>query len=110
MKPDWITQHQIDVLRCVTPGPLGLGLTITETAKKLGVTTRAIDANIARFKETYPQAWERVASMKRAAARQGRTLRAMSSLDSMFDDYGIGIVYGMIKQVVLPQPEGDKDE
>jgi len=87
-KPPSLTQHQFDVVRCVTPGPIGRGHTYKEAAEFLDVTHQAIKKTLERFKIKFPSAWERVALMRRAAARQGRSLQQPKSLDSLFEDHG----------------------
>jgi hypothetical protein len=89
-KPSWLTQHQIDVLMCIVPGPIGRGLTQRETARYLNVSVKAIEGTLSRFKERFPDAWERVESMRRAASRHRKKLSSPASFDllSSYDEIG----------------------
>jgi transposase len=115
-RPAWLTKNQLDILMCICPGPIGHGLTIGETSKRLDISVSSIDNTLKRFKTRFPEAWENLQSMRRAAQRQSKYLRIakkatarhngkqnryMKSLEGMVEDHGEGPVSDMIKERVL---------
>jgi len=88
----------IDTLMCLTPGPLGKGMTQRQAAKHLDVSTKAIEGTIRRFRERFPDAYERYESIRRAAARHRSALSSPLSFDSMAHRLGEDILETKIKE------------
>jgi alkylated DNA nucleotide flippase Atl1 len=73
--PTWLRPRELDVLMCVVPGPLGLGMSYAQTAELLDISKRTVTRTTQRIKIKYPSAWERVQIMRRTMLRHQKTLR-----------------------------------
>lgn len=101
-RPSWMTQGQVDLLMLILPGPLGEGMKIKEAAQTLGVSEDAARMKLKRFKLRFPEAWDRIESMRntmmthRKASREGK-IDGIKSFDSLLRLHGEGTLYEMIK-------------
>jgi len=64
-----VTRKQMETLICCTPAPIGMGLTISETAMLLGVTRQSIFQRLRAVRKWRPEAYENYKSICRAASR-----------------------------------------
>jgi hypothetical protein len=64
------TYKQIRSLYLITPGPLGLGLSMREAGRALGLSVSAVCNQLKRFRKHHPEAWSQVESMLNSMKRQ----------------------------------------
>jgi len=67
------TDKELDVLKLLAPGPIGLGMSLGDAAKELKIDYKALVSRLRYFKENNPDAWDRFKSMRRSMFREGRT-------------------------------------
>jgi len=91
--PSWLSIPQFEVLKRITPGPLGQGMTQQMAADDMDVCLKTVKRIVAEIKTKFPSAWERVRSMQRVMNRQLRAAHNMRSLDGISEAIGLGGIY-----------------
>lgn len=86
--PSWLKVRELDVLMCIVPGPLGMGMTYRQCAEFLGIHRDTVWRCCNRIKERFPEAWERVQSIRRVMSRHQRALKGPRSFDGLTASIG----------------------
>jgi DNA-binding CsgD family transcriptional regulator len=74
--PTWLKPRELDVLMCIVPGPLGLGMSYAQAAKLLNISKKTVTRTTQRLRMRFPSAWNVVQGMRRCMTRQARTIRS----------------------------------
>jgi len=86
-----ITKKEMDVLLLIAPPPIGVGHTQEEAANYLGITERALNYRLERFKKRCPDGYERFCSLCDAGSHINRSLKH----PKVFEDW----MSGSIKEI-----------
>jgi len=62
-----INNKYTELLILIAPGPLGQGFTLKEAANKLNIPYRTAKYRLTRFKNKYPDAWEKFDKLRKEA-------------------------------------------
>lgn len=82
-----LTDDDKKMLLFLSPGPLGLGMNVSNAAKLWGISRRTMRDKINRFKAHFPEGWENFLSMWRAAHREADSLNnSMFHWDDKYED------------------------
>jgi hypothetical protein len=84
-RPPWFTKKQEELIILMHPAPIGMGLSIVDSAELLGITQQAAYARLCRFKKRFPKAWEQVEVARKINRRHGHEIRAGAEHGHKFD-------------------------
>ena len=73
-KPDWLPPRMFQMLQCLTPGPLGYGLTQEQAAIVMKVSTRTMRRLKKQFRDRFPEPYDRFMCMHRTMVRHGQKM------------------------------------
>ena len=90
-----ILNSTMELLKLITPGPIGEGMSQVEAAKELGITPEAVQSRLKTFKERHPEAFDNfIATIELSRKHRGklRHVRNVSDLTWFEDDNTPSIV------------------
>jgi hypothetical protein len=81
--PSFLSFRELDILMCITPGPLGLGMDNMKTGRLLKINRKTVYRILKGLKKKFPVAMDRLASMRNTMNRQRRGLIDVRSFENM---------------------------
>ena len=69
------TDKELDVLKLLAPGPIGLGMSLGDAAKELKIDYKALVSRLRYFKENNPDAWSSCRNGRPSESCRGRRCR-----------------------------------
>ncbi len=75
-KQKYFTEKQGELLSLIYPGPIGMGMTITEVAKLLSISRQSAHARLKYFKIRFPEAWQQFFAAREISRKNRIQLRA----------------------------------
>lgn len=86
--PSWLKVRELDVLMCITPGPLGLGMSYKQASDFLSIGLSTVKRAAWAIRDRFPEAWSRLQGMRRCMERQRVGLHSPRSMDGLLASMG----------------------
>ena len=75
-----ILKSTMELLKLITPGPLGEGMSQKEAAKELGITPDAVQRRLKTFKERHPEAFKNFINAIKLARKHRCNLKKVRNI------------------------------
>ena len=82
-KPSFLSFRELDVLMCIVPGPLGLGMDNRTAGRFLKINRKTVWRILKGLEEKFPAAFEKIDSMWDTMNRQRHGLKCVRSFEGL---------------------------